>query len=212
MGMPLSFTAIYLVGSVISCSMFEIQNSTILFISDLEGNNKTSYQLTMPIPSHMIIVKNAILCACKGIIFSSFIIPIGKLFLGSRIIFPGFSFIKFIIIFISIHMMSGALHILTSSITKNLASVGDCWMRFLFPLWFLGGTSFPWHTVYKFSPKIAYLFLLNPVTFASEGIRAVTLGQKEYLSFWLCTTILWTTTIFFGIIAIKMFKKRLNYI
>ena len=212
LGMTKKFGAIFITGAITSCCIFEIWKTTAGFISDLKNTQVTLYPLTLPLPSWLYFIQLACSYAIKSMAFGIIILPLGKLILWHEIHFTNFSVHKFLLMFIIINIFGGFLSLFISSITNDMETMRKVWMRILLPLWFLGGSSFPWFAVYKFSPTVAYLFLLNPVTFASEGIRAATIGQKDYLSFWICLAVLWATSLLFGFIAIKIFKRRLNFI
>ena len=186
MGMSPHYGAIYLAGTIISCTIFEVESEVTLFLSDIEGNNTIKHHLTMPIPSWLVIAKHGVSCALKSMTFAIILIPAGKLFLQSRLDLSLFSPVKFLIMFVSIGLFGGAMSLLMASLIKSISHLDTLFFRFLLPLWFFGGSSFPWQAVYTFNPKVAYATLINPVIYASEGIKAATLGQQGYLNFWFC--------------------------
>ena len=85
-------------------------------------------------------------------------------------------------------------------------------MRFVYPLWFLGGFQYSWQVLYDFSPLFAYVSLLNPVLYVMEGTRAAILGQEGSLNFWLCILMLIFFTLLCGWHALKQLKRQLDYI
>ncbi|MCK4650684.1 ABC transporter permease [Candidatus Babeliales bacterium] len=212
LGMPLNYGVIYLLGTIVSCSLFETESNVVSIISDIEGNNNISYQATLPIKSNFVFLKNAISSACKAMTLAIVIIPLGKIFLWQRLNLSLFSPIKFLIMFVTIGIFAGIFSIFMSSLVKGMKQIDIVWFRVLFPLWMLGGTFFPWYAVYKLSPKFAYLFLLNPVIYASEGMRVAILGQQNYINFWLCLSAMWFSVFIFGFFGIKRLKKRLDFI
>jgi len=212
LGMTQEFGSLFVVGAIVSCCIFEIWGATATFVADLHGNNTISYPLTLPLSSWLYFVKLGISYACKSMIYTAIILPLGKFMLMGRMDLTNFMPIKFIIMFLTINIFGGFLSLFMSSICTSVAGMRTIWVRFLFPLWFLGGAEFPWYAVYKLSPKTAYLFLLNPITYAMEGIRATVLGQHDFILFWYCLIVLWIATFVFGFLAIKKLKKQLDFV
>ncbi len=212
LGMTKNFSSIVLVGAIVSCGLFETFSFAATFLADIEGNKTISYFFTLPIPSWLIFVKSALAQAYKTIILSLIIIPLGKLILWQRLDLSNISIYKFLLIFLSINVFLGMFAVFLSSIPKDMSQIRSIWIRILFPLWFLGGAEFPLRVVQKMSPRLAYLFFLNPVTYAMEGIRAATLGQHGYLNIWICLGAIWFFGIIFGFLGIKRLKKRLDFV
>lgn len=212
LGMSKDFGGLALVGTIASCGIFDIWSTTANYLSDLEGNNTNSYFFTLPIPSWTIFIKIALAQAYKTIILSTFILPLGKLILANRLNLSNFSPIKFFLMFATVNIFCGFFAILMISVTSSMKRVNSVWVRVLFPLWFLGGAEFPWKAIQGLSEYLAYTVLLNPILYCMEGIRATTLGQENYLNFWICLIFLWISGGIFGYLGIKRLKKRLDLV
>jgi ABC-2 type transport system permease protein len=212
LGMTLHYGTIYLIGTIISCALFETEFGAITLLVDLEGNNTTSYYLTLPTKPCIIFLKSVFMCAIKAVTFTIIILPIGKIILRSRFDFATFSLVKFILMFISIALFSGFLGLFMTTLAKDMLRMSTIWVRFLFPLWMFGGSSFPLNAVKKVSPLIANILLLNPITYAYEGLRASVLGQTGYLNVWFCFVILWVASFSLGFLAIRRLKQRLDFV
>jgi len=212
MGMSKMFGPLYVTGALVSSCIFEIWTTTINFVADISGNKTISYPLTLPIPSWLYFIKLAIGYAIKSIVIALAIIPLGKLLLLGRFDLQHFSVIKFPIMLITVAIFVGFLSLFVSSVTKSIFQLRDAWTRFLFPMWFLGGAEFYWQIAYKLSPTFAYLMLLNPITYAMEGIRGTILGQKLFIPFWFCILTLWGFTLLLGYVSFKKLKQRLDFV
>ena len=57
----------------------------------------------------------------------------------------------------------------------------NMWVRRASPLWYLSCTQFVWSQVYLSWPSLGYLFLINPLTYASEGMRSALLCSGPYI-------------------------------
>ncbi len=212
LGMSKGFGEFYAIGAIVSVGIFHIFPKTAAFVADITGNKKINYSFTLPLPSWLVILKDGVVYACETITMALVILPVSKLLLLNRLDLSNFSVIKFILMFFSLNFCIGLMSILMSSIVENIHTIEKIWVRILFPLWFFGGTQYSWKTMFEISPKLAYISLCNPILYATEGIRAATLGQEKYLSFWLCILMVWLFGIFFGWLGIKRLKKRLDFV
>jgi len=212
LGMTQEFGAFWVVGAIVSCCLFDIESASADFVADLEGNKTITYPLTLPISSWAIFIKLAIGYACKSATFSIIILPLGKLVLWDRLTFTYFTPLKFVIMFLIVNLFFGLFSLFVSSLVKKMSNFSKIWVRFFFPMWILGGAMFPWKIIYNLSPRLAYLFLLNPIIYANEGIRATVLGQQGYLPFWLCGLMLCFFGIVFGFWSIVRLKKQLDFV
>jgi ABC-2 type transport system permease protein len=212
MGMSTMFGPLYVTGAIVSSSIFEIWSSSIGFIADLEGNNTISYPLTLPIPSWLYFVQLAIGYAIKSMAIALIIVPLGKIIMWNKFSLAQLSITKTLVMFIVINIFAGFLSLFMSSITKNIFNFRNIWTRFLFPLWFLGGAEFYWQIAYKLSKPFAYIMLLNPITYAMEGIRASILGQKLFIPFWICLSILILFALGCGYASFRKLKTRLDFV
>ncbi len=211
-GVSAEYGVFMLASSAASAGLFEIWPSVTVFISDLEGEKSINYYLTLPIPSWMVLVRSILNCAMNAAIMGLLVIPIGKLFVWSLLDMSTISWFKYFIIFVLSCVFYGSFSLWTMSFVKNMLSVGSVWMRFIYPLWFLGCFQFSWQSLYQMSPVLAYLNLLNPMTYVSEGFRASILGQQNSLNFWLCASMLIVFTVAMGAQAILRLKKRLDFV
>jgi len=121
-----------------------------------------------------------------------------------------FSFFKFLLIFLLASLFYGAYTIFIVTRVSEMTQIGNVWMRFVYPLWFLGGYQFSWKSLQSLAPTLAYVNLLNPMIYIMEGTRAAVLGQEGYLNFWLCAGMI---TLFYAISVIAgivLLKRRLD--
>lgn len=212
LGMTTSMGQFMAVSSVVNCSIFEIWSVTSTFISDLCGRKTITYPLTLPLPSWLVLVKNACVYAMRSMAFGLCVLPLTKLLLWNRMDLSQMCIPKFVVMFIAINFFGGFFALFTASLVKDMNVIGSVWTRIIFPLWLLGCSQFSWQTVYDMSPIFAYVSLANPFLYLMEGMRATVLGQQGSLSFWICLPVIIVTSAFFGWIGIKRIKRRLDFV
>ncbi len=186
-------------------------HNVILLISDIndQGSN-LHYELTLPIPQSLIFVKYALANAYQGFITTLLMIPCGKILLYKSFSFQYFSFFKFYFLIMMVTLFAGFFSLFISSRMYDLFKISNMWQRIIFPMWFLAGFQFSWQNLYEFSPILAYINLLNPLTYAVEGGRAAALNPALSLPYWNCIGALTIFTILFGYLGVTKLKKRLD--
>lgn len=205
-----SFGTFTLIGTLAVWGLFEMMTNIAVLVGDLEGERSISYLLTLPISQSMVFIEYAIASAYKSFITSLFILPLGALILGSNFAIAHMNIFKFICAFTMINLFYGFFTIFLASITPNLTFLGTIRMRFMFPLWFLGGYQFSWKMLYSKSKILAYINLCNPMTYVMDGLRCTVLEPDMFLPFWLCMLMLGLFSTLFGYIGTKRLLKRLD--
>lgn len=179
-------------------------------VADLEGNRTISYELVLPIPPSMLVIKTSLGFALKAIILNILGLPISKLLLWDRFDLSQFSLFKFILIYTSSAILFGLCATAIAFWTGNSFRFGRFWCRVGAQLTFFGGAQFAWISMYKAWPPLGYIGLLNPLLYAFEGTRAAVLGQEGNLNYWLCLVVVWVLSIIIFFIAKHLMKKNLD--
>lgn len=207
-----NYGSFQLAGLIASAGLFEVFPSIMMFVSDIEGPRSISYYLTLPIPSWLVLFKKLCYYAINCLSLCLCVSPIGKLVLWNEFDLSKISWIPFILMAIVISIFYAALTLWLTSRTMDITKIGNVWMRFIFPMWFLGGFQFSWSVLYKVSPLFAYLNLLNPMTYVMEGMRAVLLGQEGFISVWYCLIALGLLSILCWWHALVRLRRRLDFV
>ena len=212
LGIQQAYGPMVLIGTIVSCAVFECFGNTSTTVSDLDGDRTITYQLTLPLPGWLLLVQKALYFALHSAVLTLFILPTGKLIMGSNLDLAGINPFKFALAFIGLHVMCGFFGIIMISYTPNMNLILSVWTRLLFPLWFFGGSQFNWYTLKDVSPIIAYINLCNPLTYAFEGIKNAALRDGQFLNFWLCIGMMLIFSIIFACMGNYKMKRRLDYI
>ena len=181
-------------------------------VNDFDNEKVIEYSLILPISAKLVFIKTALSIALDAAVLSLFLVPLGKLLLTNRLMLDNFSIPKFMLIFTTMNLFFGFFGLWIASWAKDGKNFSYVYRRVVNPVWIFGGYQFTWFVLYKAFPQWGFLLLLNPMTYAFEGLRAAILGQTGYLNFWLCVGALWCFTILFACWALLWMKKRLDYI
>ncbi|MBP9764875.1 ABC transporter permease [Candidatus Babeliales bacterium] len=182
----------------------------LLFDVTSEGSS-LRYELTLPTPQWTVFFKYALEYAQLSFIVSSIVLPLGYFLTKMIIPLSILALCKYYLLLLVVSLFSGAFSLFTVSITHDVAmDLDNLWVRVLFPMWFLGCFQFSWQDLYNISPILAYLDLLNPLTYALEGGRSAIMFTQSSLNYWLCLGMLCLFTILFLYLGIQKLKKRLD--
>lgn len=211
-GLQANFGLVQLGGIIAAIGLFELYSSNIQLVADYEHDRMINYALTLPIPSSLAIISKALYYFTVYMILSVITLPINKLVFGSMFNYTSVNWLFFTIAIVAQNCFYACFVLWTSSIIKNMDTMGKVWSRFIFPMWFMGGFNFSWYALYNTIPSLAYVSLLNPMIYITETTRIALQGQSGYMNFWLCISAIIFFALFFGSIGMYNLKKRLDFI
>jgi len=211
-GMTKDFAVFVAVGTVISCIYWDIWSTSYTFIADLEGERTIDYSLTLPLPNYLVLTKYIVSYAIKGGLPALITLPLAKLFLWNSMSFHNFSILKFTIIFLLSAIFMGSFSLFITSRISRMTQIENIGLRFLFPIWFFGGSNYSWKMIEGVAPTMAKINLINPLIYPMEGIRVAVLGQPGYINFFVCVLMTIFFTILFGFMGINKLKNRLDFV
>jgi len=199
-------------GNLAVWGLFEMLTSIALFIADIQGDKAISYYMSLPIPSYLLFIEEALASAYRSIASSILMIPLGKIILGKSFIISNVHWFHFFLALCIINIFYGFLTIFVASYIPDLAGLTMVRSRIMFPLWFLGGFQFSWKMLKTVCPSLAYISLCNPLFYVMEGLRSTGLPAENYIPFWCSMSMLICFSILFAYIGIYRLKKRLDCI
>lgn len=199
-------------GCLASAGLFEVYPRAFSFIVDLEGPQILAYYTTLPLPSWLVFVTKMVYWLISSSLRALVVLPLGKLVLWNSFPLSQVHWFKFWLIFLVGNIFYSTITLFIASIVPSMNKMENVWMRIIFPLWFLGGFQFSWYNLFKLSPTLGILNLLNPVVYVMEGTRAALIGQEGNLNFWFCIAMLLVYTLLCGYFGIRLVTKRLDCI
>ncbi len=209
-GMKPGFGIFVATGVPVSRCLFQIYPRATAIIIDLMSNKAITYDLSLPIPSWLAIFRIALSSFVRSMLLSIPALPFGLIFTWDEFNFATFSFFKFSLILCLSGILCSVFGLIIASMVTNTDELSSTWNRIIFPMWLLGGFQFSWATVNLKVPWLGFVSLFNPIIYAMEGMRAATLGQEGYISFWLCVGVLTAFSIIFGYVGVRRMLKRLD--
>lgn len=207
---PLEFLAPLFVADTFLMLLF-IQGDTfcLRMVLDVINNRFIYYNLTLPIHWMWIFTAFCLSFMLETMIISFPLMTIGIGFFSSMVpnisIKWGFFLLHYVVslLFIATFFLYVTFRYPYSWIENNL------WPRRLLPMFCLGAATAPWYKVFDFSPILAYIGLLNPLTYFAEGFR-FSLLSGHYLPFSVSVCMLFVASTINIILLYRGILKRLD--
>lgn len=211
MGMDESYGSFALIGAVVAVCFYVAFEHGIMLINDFDSTRQINFQIGLPVSTPFLIFKNAITLTLDSFLLSAALPFLGKLLLWNRFDMSKFSLSKFFIIFVLLNITFNFFSMCMAGFIKS-KDILHFRVRVIDVLFFSGCFLFPWLKLYQANRFAAYLMLLNPVSYATEGMRHAFFGSQGSLSLEVCAIMLILFSISFFFIAVFSWKKRLDYV
>jgi ABC-type polysaccharide/polyol phosphate export permease len=211
-GLEASYGAFMIAGLIATAGNFEVFPSVMHLVSDFEGDRIVSFYATLPMPTFLVFIRFFVYYAFNAMTMCTLVLPVCKLVFWSSFDLDKVSIPKFMLAFLLVNTFYGAYTVWIASRVSTTQKIGNVWMRFVFPLWFLGAFQFSWMVLYDIFPVGAYLDLLNPMVYVQEIMRSALLGSEGYLPFLASACMLTFFIVFFLSWGIMRLKKRLDFV
>lgn len=186
LGISKDFGNFVAVGIALNVAIFQITPTAIELMSDFEGGQHFKYLSISPSPVWGVFARVLVARTIRGMLLCCFTVPLGIALIFHRFDFALVSIPKMILSCTFTCALCALFAIFASTIPASLKHVDSIWNRMVFPMWITGATWFPFRALKSIFGKYAYFFLINPVIYMNESIRAAGLGQAGFLDFWSC--------------------------
>lgn len=211
-GLDASYGAFMIAGLIATAGNFEVFPSVMHLVSDFENDRVISFYATLPMPTFLVFIRFFVYYAFNAMTMCALVIPVCKLVFWSSFDLAKVSIPKFMLAYLLVNLFYGAYTVWIASRVVSTQKIGNVWMRFVFPLWYLGAFQFSWAVLYKLFPAGAYLDLLNPMVYVQEIMRSALLGAEGYLPFFASAGMLTFFIVLFLSWGIVRLKKRLDFV
>jgi ABC-2 type transport system permease protein len=165
-----NFAALMLPGIVALTGMIaSMQGVTLPLVLDLGFAREIDDRLLSPLPVWWVALEKVIFGAMRGVIASSVIFPLGWLILGSGFAMRGDRIPLLIGMVLLTGCVGSTIGLLMGTVIKP-DQISLMFTLIFTPLLFTGCTYYPWAALQNIR-WFQVLTLLNPLTYASEGLR-----------------------------------------
>ncbi len=211
-GLSVQYSTFIMAGMCASGGLFQIFPTVVSMVSDFNNDRVVLWYLLTPVPSYLLFIRWALFCGFSAFIMGISVLPLGKLLLWDLFDLSKIQMMQFFLVFMCINIFFGCFALWLVSFLKTTERVGTIWMRMMYPLWSFGCYNFSWKLLYASFPLVAYINLLNPLTYVMEGGRAALLGSPEYISSYWSALALTFYSLTLGWWAFCRIRSRLDFI
>jgi len=204
-------TTIMFSGSITMLLLVLAFMAYIDLIFDFEQDRFIDYQTSI-LPARLVLLERLLFSSLFCFILLVPFFPLTSLILRGTIDFSNASWLLMFFHLFLCSLFYSALNIFAVCAIKSSLHMEDLWSRVFTPMLMLGGFEVPWVAMSKAFPALKNFFLLNPVIFASEGFRQALVGGSEFLPLWACESALIVSTVFFMVLAMHYFKKKIDHV
>jgi len=155
-------------------------------VQDIKFNKFIDYHIGLPISIYWLIAEYITHFIIEAAVIILPILVLGILLLGKNFIIYKTNWFAFTLIYLLISIFFATLFLFFSFAYDFDWFWKNIWTRRIEPIFLFGCVLFVWKKLDNFSPILAKIFLLNPATYASEGIRGALIGGDQFLPITMC--------------------------
>ncbi|WP_037079359.1 ABC transporter permease [Pseudonocardia spinosispora] len=174
-------------------------------VLDFAWTREIEDRLLAPIPIPLVGVEKIVFGALRGLISSLLMVPIGLLVL-SGVAWPASGLLPAFLMTALGALLGGAMGLAIGTLMPP-KRINLLFAMIFAPLMFTGSVQFPWRAL-DTQQWFQVLCALNPLTYVSEGIRAVLVPEVPHLPFGLCAVVTVLAIAALSWLGIRGFLRR----
>jgi ABC-2 type transport system permease protein len=178
--MPVSYKSLLLPGIMaISMIVAGIQAVAMPLIAEFQFTKEIEDRLLAPIEIHWLAVEKVVAGAIQALVAGLVVIPSAWLLMGSGVNLTFGSPLTFAAIALLVGVLSAAGG-LTLGCTVGQTQIGLMFSLIIAPMMMFGCAYYPWAALDSF-PALQWAVLINPMVYASEGLRGTLAPQFPHI-------------------------------
>lgn len=205
--MPLHYKSLLLPG-VIALSMLlaGIQAVAMPLISEFQFTREIEDRLLAPIAIEWVAIEKVFAGMLQALVAGLVVLPGAWLLMGSGVDLRLPHPFLFAVICLLVALLSSSVG-LTLGCSIGQTQIGLMFSLVLAPMIFFGCTYYPWSALEKF-PVLRRAVLINPVVYASEGLRSTLVPQFPHLPLSLILGALIVFDLLFLSFGLRQFRRK----
>ena len=205
--MPPQYKSLLLPGIIAISMVFTgIWAVCMPLIAEFQWTREIEDRLLAPIDISWIAIEKVVAGMIQALLAGLVVLPLAWLVLGSGVniqIHAPFQFIAMMLL-VSLFSACGGLAL---GCSMNQQHVGLMFSMILTPMIFFGCTYYPWSALASF-PILKRAVLVNPLVYASEGLRAALVPQSSHLPTVAILVVLSFFDLLLLLLGLRQFEKK----
>ncbi len=210
LGMPSYLIGPLFIGMITQIVFSSGYNIAFKHANDLKHAKFINYQLALPLPKKWLFIQIILSFIIELMMITLPIIVFGSIVLSSTVSFNPSSWILVIFMYLLNLLFYSLLFLHVSFSSAYTWFLDNVWARRLTPLFFFGCGYYTWKGLLGFNKTIAYLFLLNPLTYVHEGLRGALFGEENFIPLLICIVAVSSACAVLGYLLARAINKRLD--
>lgn len=205
--MPLAYKSLLLPGIIgLSMLLAGIQAVAMPLISEFQFTREIEDRLLAPIEIEWVAIEKVLAGTIQALVAGLVVLPAAWLLLGSGVELRLDRPLLFGAVAILVALLSSAVG-LTLGCSIGQRQIGLMFSLVLAPMFFFGCIYYPWSALAKF-PVLRRAVLVNPVVYASEGLRGALVPQFPHVSLAAVFAALLGFNLVFGVLGLVQFRRK----
>jgi len=165
----------------ISMCLSGIQAVAMPLIAEFQFTREIEDRLLAPMETHWLAVEKVVAGMIQAVVSGMVVIPAAWLTMGSGVSLSFHHPLEFFAIALLVSLLSASGGLLLGC-TIGQTQIGLMFSMVVAPMMMFGCAYYPWSALASF-PALQYAVLINPLVYASEGLRGTLVPQVPHLPF-----------------------------
>jgi ABC-2 type transport system permease protein len=183
-----------------------LQNTMLPMVVEFSWTREIEDRLLAPMPIRLLALEKILFGAIRGTIAAVLMVPVGFIVLDN-VHWPP-SMLLIVLGLVLLGSLAGATIGMTVGTLVPPERINIMLTVLLLPLMFTGSTQFPWLSLHELR-WFQVICALNPLTYVSEGVRAVVMpATVKSVPLWLDIPLILLGCVIFGVTGVAGFVRR----
>jgi ABC-2 type transport system permease protein len=175
-------------------------------VAEFQFTREIEDRLLAPMEIEWLAVEKVVAGMVQALVAGLVVIPTAWLVMGSGVVLSGDHIALFLVLALLVALLAATLG-LTLGCSVGQQQVGLMFSLVLAPMIFFGCAYFPWQALAAF-PVLKRIVLINPLVYASEGLRSTLVPQVPHLSIGVILAGLVMFNVVFLVFGLRQFRRK----
>ena len=205
--MPLAYKNVLLPGVMaISMVVSGVQAVAMPLIAEFQFTREIEDRLLAPIENGWLAVEKVVAGMIQALVAGLVVIPFAWLMMGSGVHLSFAHPVEFAAVCLLVALLSSAGG-LALGCSVGQTQIGLMFSLILAPMMMFGCAYYPWASLAPFK-ALQIAVLVNPLVYASEGLRGTLAPQVEHMPNWIVIAALVVIDVSFMVLGLRKFHKK----
>lgn len=192
---------------VLTIVLTSLQSTALPLVIEFGWTKEIEDRLLAPLPVDWVAVQKMLIASGRGLIAGLVIFPLGALIVGPDVVGLTAANLGPVLFYSVMAAFVGSAIGLSLGTLVEPSQVQLMFALILTPMFFTGATQYPWVMLSRLK-WFQILTLANPMTYASEGMRAALVPAVPHMNPLAAAVALGASILFFGCLGIWGFRRR----